>query len=113
MELIIKLLANTISVFVFGYILPGIQVRSFGSSLLIAILLALMNAFVQSVVILFNLPVTIYTIAVSILVSNTFIVLLGDLFMDGIKAKTSGWAVLFSLLLMLVNVLFFYFQFFI
>lgn len=107
MDLIIKLLVNAIAVFAFGYMLRGVHVKSFGTSLLVAILLALVNAFIRPIVLFLTLPFTIITFGLFILVVNTLMVMLVDWILDGFKVESFWWALLFSVLMSLVNLLFF------
>ena len=107
MDLIIKLLVNAIAVFAFGYMLRGVHVKSFGSAILIAIVLALVNAFVRPVVLFLTLPFTIITFGLFILVVNTLMVMLVDWILDGLKIDNFWWALLFSVLMSLLNLLFF------
>lgn len=107
MDLIIKLLVNAIGVFVFGAMLRGVEVKSFGTSIIVAILLALVNAFVRPVVLFLTIPFTIITFGLFILVVNALMVMLVDAMVDGLKVKNFWWALLFSLLMSLLNVIFF------
>ncbi|MBN2730796.1 MAG: phage holin family protein [Balneolaceae bacterium] len=107
MELIIKLLVNAVAVFVFGYMLKGVEVKGFGTAVWVAILLALVNAFVRPVVLFLTIPFTIITFGLFILVVNTLMVMLVDWIVDGLQIKNFWWALLFSVLMSLVNVLFF------
>lgn len=107
MELIIKLLVNAVAVFAFGYMLKGVEVKSFGTAVWVAILLALVNAFVRPIVLFLTIPFTIITFGLFILVVNTLMVMLVDWIVDGLKIKNFWWALLFSVLMSLVNVLFF------
>lgn len=107
MDLIIKLLVNTIGVFAFGAMLRGVEVKSFGTSIIVAILLALVNAFVRPIVLFLTIPFTILTFGLFILVVNALMVMLVDAMVDGLKVKNFWWALLFSLLMSMLNVIFF------
>lgn len=107
MELIIKLLVNAVAVFAFGYMLKGVEVKSFGTALWVAVLLALVNAFIRPIVLFLTIPLTIITFGLFILVVNTLMVMLVDWIVDGLEIKNFWWALLFSVLMSLVNVLFF------
>lgn len=107
MDLIIKLLVNALAVFALGYVLKGVQVRSFGSALLVAIVLALLNAFVRPIIIFLTIPLTILTFGLFLLVINALIVMIVDAIMDGLKVENFWWALIFSVLMSLLNLIFF------
>ena len=107
MDLIIKLLVNALAVFAFGYMLKGVQVKSFGSAIVVAILLALLNAFLRPIIVFLTIPVTILTFGLFLLVINALIVMLVDWILDGLTIKNFWWALLFSVLMSLVNIVFF------
>jgi|AntRauTorckE6833_2_1112554.scaffolds.fasta_scaffold55225_1 putative membrane protein len=107
MDLIIKLLVNALAVFAFGYMLKGVQVKSFGSAIVVAILLALLNAFLRPIIVFLTIPVTILTFGLFLLVINALIVMLVDWILDGLTIKNFWWALLFSVLMSLVNIIFF------
>ncbi len=107
MDLIIKLLVNALAVFALGYMLKGVHVKSFGSALLVAIVLALVNAFVRPIVVFLTIPLTVLTLGLFILVINALMVMLVDWMMDGLKVESFWWALLFSVLMSLINMIFF------
>lgn len=105
--MITKILVNSLGVFVIGYLLTGIQVKNYWTALWAAILLALVNAFVKPIVVFLTLPITILTLGLFLLVINALMLLLIEAFLDGLKIKNFWWAILFSILLSLLNVIFF------
>ena len=107
MDLIIKLLVNAIGVFAFGAILRGVHVKSFGTSLIVAVLLAVINAIVRPIVVVLTLPVTIITLGLFLLVINALMVMLVDWIVDGLEIDSFWWALIFSVLMSLLNVIFF------
>ena len=107
MDLIIKLLVNAIGVFAFGAMLKGVQVKSFGTAIIVAILLALVNAIVRPIVVFLTIPITVITLGLFLLVINALMVMLVDWIVDGLKIDNFWWALLFSVLMSLLNVLFF------
>lgn len=107
MDLIIKLLVNAVAVFAFGALLRGVEVKNFGTALLVAVLLALVNAFVRPIVAFLSLPVIVLTMGLFLLVINALMVMLVDAMVDGLKVKNFWWALLFSVLMSLLNVIFF------
>ena len=55
---------------VVAYLVPGIHVDSFGSALIAALILGLVNAVLRPLLVLLTLPVTLLTLGLFILVIN-------------------------------------------
>jgi putative membrane protein len=93
-EILITLLVNAALILVFSKILPGIQVKSFATAFVVAILLAVLNSFVKPLLVFLTLPVTLITLGLFILVINAFLIwLTGQLIKD---FKVNGfWPALF------------------
>ena len=84
-------------------LVPGIQVRGFGSAFLGALVLGLVNAFVRPLMILLTLPLTILTFGLFLLVVNALMLLLVGALVPGLRVQGFGSALLGSLLLTLLN----------
>lgn len=76
---------------------PGVSVRSFGSALIAALVLGLLNAFVRPVLILLTLPVTLLTLGLFIFVINALMFLLAGSILEGFQVEGFGWALAGSL----------------
>lgn len=105
--MILTLLLNAIGIFIIGYLLKGVQIQSFVTALGVAILLALVNTFVKPILVFLTFPITIITFGLFILVINALMLMMVDALVDGMKIKHFGWALLFSLLLSILNLGFF------
>lgn len=105
--MIAKILVNSFVIFALGYLLKGIKVNNYWTALGTAILLALVNAFVKPIVVFLTLPITFLTLGLFLLVINALMLLLVAALLDGLEIKNFWWAVLFSVLLSLLNVVFF------
>lgn len=103
MKLIIRLLVTAIIVVLLAYILPGVGVDSFLSAVIVAAVLALLNLIVKPILVLFTLPVTILTLGLFLLVINALIILLCDYLIGGFSVDGFWYALLFSVLLSIVQ----------
>ena len=103
MRFIITILLTAALVLGVAYLLPGVTVASFGTAILVALLLGLINAFVRPIVSLLALPLTIMTLGLFQLVVNGAMVLLVDYFLPGFTVANIWWGILFVLLLALFN----------
>lgn len=101
MKTIVKLLLSAITVVILAKIIPGVSVASYGTAIVVAIVLALLRLIVKPLLILFTLPLTILTFGLFILVINALIILMADYFVPGFSVTSIWSALFFSLLLAL------------
>jgi len=106
MKFIIKILLTAISVVILAKILPGVGVESYGTAIIVAIVLALLNFIVKPILVILTLPVTIITLGLFLLIINACIILLADYFIGGFSVVNIWWALLFSLLLSILQSIF-------
>ncbi|WP_411030182.1 phage holin family protein [Spongiimicrobium sp. 3-5] len=99
MKLILRILLSALAVVILAKILPGVGVDSYGTAIIVAIVLSLLNFLVKPVLVILTLPVTIITFGLFLLIINAIIILLADHFIAGFSVGSIWWAVLFSLLL--------------
>lgn len=103
MGIIVRLLISALAVFAGAYILPGVHVRNFTTAIIVAIILALLNAFLKPVLVILTIPVTIVTLGLFLLVINAVIILLCAKLVDGFRVDGFWYAMLFSVVLSLIN----------
>ena len=102
------LLINSLAILITAYLLKGVEVNGFLNAMLAAILLGLVNSFIRPVFLFLTLPLTILTLGLFVLVINALMVMLVAAILPGIKVKNFWWALLFSIILSLVNSLLFW-----
>lgn len=103
MRLIFQLLLTAVVVLVLAEVLPGVGVDTFTTSIIVAVVLALLNALVKPILVFLTLPATIVTFGLFLLVINAVIILLVDWLIPGFAVDGFWWALLFSLLLTLAQ----------
>lgn len=86
-----------------AYLLPGIMVDDWITGVIIAALLALLNITVKPVLIFLTIPITVLTLGLFLLVINALLVMLAASMIQGFAVDNFWWALLFSLVLSLVN----------
>ncbi len=109
MNLIIRTLLSALAVLLLANILPGISVSDFVTAIIVAVVISLLNLIVRPILILLTLPVTILTLGLFLLIINALILLLADRMIDGFEVSGLLWALLFSLLLSVVQAVLFSF----
>lgn len=105
MNWIVKLLLSAVSVIIASYILKGVHVDGFLTALVIALVISLLNLIVRPILIILTIPITILTFGLFLLVINALIVLLAGSLISGFDVDGLLWAILFSLIVTLVNYL--------
>ena len=103
---LIRFLLSGLAVLLTAYLLPGVDVEHYGYALLVALGLSVANMIVKPILIVFTIPITIFTLGLFLLVINAVIILLVDYFIPGFNVDGFWWALAFSLILSVINSLF-------
>lgn len=103
LNFIIDLLISATSIGLTAWLLPGVSVKSIGTSVLVALVLGLLNAFVKPLLTLISLPVTILTLGLFMFVINAVIILLASKLLSGFQVEGFWWALLFSIIVTMVS----------
>jgi putative membrane protein len=106
MNWLIRLLLNGLAVVLAAYLLPGVSVDGYGTALIVALVLAIVNLLVKPILILLTIPITILTLGLFLLVINATIILFVDNLVDGFVVDGFWWALIFSLILSVFNSVF-------
>ncbi len=99
MKLILRILLSALAVVILSKILPGVDVDTYTTAIIVAIVLSLLNFIVKPILVILTLPVTILTLGLFLLIINAIIILLADNLITGFSVANLWWALLFSLLL--------------
>lgn len=102
MGLILQILISSVAVYFTAWLLPGISVKSFGSAIIVAIVLGLLNALLRPVLQILSFPITVLTLGLFLLVINTVIILLAGWFVRSFHVENFWWALLFSIIMSIV-----------
>lgn len=108
MNYLIRLFLNAIAVLITSWMLaPEVYIENFGYAIVLAALLSVLNVSLKPLLILFTLPATILSFGLFLLVINTVIILVADwLLNDAFETNSFWWALLFSLVLSVLNSIF-------
>jgi len=98
-------LLSAIVIGVAAFLVPGVEVTVLGA-LLAAVVLALLSVFIKPLLELLTLPVNVVTLGLFSFVINASLVLLAALIVPGFAVGNFWWALLFSVVLSLLNVIF-------
>ncbi|HEU4719583.1 MAG TPA: phage holin family protein [Bacteroidia bacterium] len=108
MKFIVKILISTLAVLATSAILPEsmVHVANVKTALLVAVVLAFLNAVVKPALIIMTISVTVFTLGFFLLVINVIIIKLADYFIDGFAVHGFWSALIFSFVLTIVNSVF-------
>ena len=102
MRLLVVWLINAVSLFVLPYLMQSIQIRGFGTALIAALVLGLINTLIRPILVVLTLPVTLLTLGLFILVINALLFWLASTFIGGFHVggfwSAMGGAILYSLI---------------
>jgi len=103
MKFIMRIIVTSIVAFGLSYLLSGVKIDNFWVAIILAAVLAVLNAFVKPIIIVLTLPLTLVTLGLFLFIINAAMILIADRFIDGFKVDGFWWALLFSLLLSVVT----------
>ncbi|MGG4579159.1 MULTISPECIES: phage holin family protein [Alcaligenes] len=103
MTLLLVWILNAVALLVVAYILPGITVASFGSALIAALVLGLLNTLVKPLLIVLTLPITIVTLGLFLLVLNALVFWFAGSILKGFQVEGFWWALIGAIVYSLVS----------
>ena len=103
MNMIIGWALNAVSLLVLAWLIPAIEIAGFGTALLVALVLGLLNAVIRPVLILLTLPVTLLTLGLFTLVINGFLFWFAAEILENFAVRSFGWAVLGAIVYSLIS----------
>jgi putative membrane protein len=103
MTLILVWILNAVALLVVAYLLPGISVASFGSALIAALVLGLLNMLVKPVLIFLTLPITIVTLGLFLIVLNALLFWFAGSVLKGFQVNGFWWAVIGAILYSIIS----------
>lgn len=103
MHILLNWIISAIAVGVAAYILPGVRIAGAVAALVLVVVLGLINAVLKPLLVVLTLPVNILTLGLFTFVINALLVLLASAIVPGVAVDGFWWALLFSIILSLVN----------
>jgi putative membrane protein len=106
MNIILNILVSALAVLVTGRLLSGVTVSSFGTAVVVAIVLGIVNGVLGPVLVVLTLPLNVVTLGLFSFVIIAGLVMLTDALIPGFKVASFWWALAFAFVLALVNSIF-------
>jgi putative membrane protein len=104
--LLLHWLVSACAIMLTSYVLPRATV-TFVGALIASIILGLANIFIKPILLFFTLPINILTLGFFTIVINGLIILLVSALTPGFKVGGLGMAILFAIVLTIINMIFF------
>jgi putative membrane protein len=101
--LLLRWLILTVAILVAAYLFPGIQVSGFGTALVAALVLGILNAFFRPILIILTLPINILTLGLFTFVINALLLMMTSGVIGGLVVAGFGSALLGSLIISVVS----------
>lgn len=101
--LIVNWFLSALSLVIVSRIIPGFEIKGFGTALIAVIVIGLVNATIGFVLKILTFPITILTFGLFLLVINAFMLKFAALFVSGFVIRGFIPALLGALVLALVN----------
>ena len=103
-KLLSKWALSACALLLVAYLYSGVEVRSFGSALLAAFVIGLLNAFVRPLLVVLTLPVTVLTLGLFLFVINAIVFWLAAQLLQGFQVRDFVAALLGSLMYTAIGV---------
>ncbi len=103
MMLFLRWILFALAILLVGWLIPGIEISSFVSALIVCLIMALINIFIRPLVTLITLPINLLTLGLFGLIINAGLFLLAGYFAPGVSIDGFWSALLGSLVLSLLG----------
>ena len=103
---LVKILLGGISVLIAEFLLPGVHIDNWMTGFILAAVIILINLTLKPLLIILTFPITLITFGLFLLVINALMILLADRVIDGFRVDGFWWAILFAVVLSIINSIF-------
>jgi len=102
-RLLLAWLINALALLALPYVVPSVQVSGFGTALVAALLLGLVNTLIRPLLVLLTLPATVLTLGLFIFVINGLLFWMVASFVEGFQVAGFWSAVLGAIVYALIS----------
>lgn len=106
MNFLARLVISSLAVILASRLLPGVHLDGYIEAVIVAAVLSLLNILLKPLLIILTIPFTIVTFGLFLLVINAVIIMIADTLIDSFHVEGFWWALLFSLILSLIQTVF-------
>jgi putative membrane protein len=105
LSLLARWIVNAAALLLVAYLYPGVHLAGFGSALLAALVLGLVNALIRPLLVILTLPVTLLTLGLFLFVINALLFWLVAETVPGFGVSGFGAALLGSILYSVITLI--------
>jgi putative membrane protein len=98
MKTFVRWLLLAAALLLVAHLYPGVTVKSFGSAMIAALVLGLLNALLRPLLVLLTLPVTVLTLGLFLFIINALMFYFAASMLDGLSVASFGAALIGSLI---------------
>ncbi|KAF2511905.1 phage holin family protein [Flavobacterium foetidum] len=103
MKILLRLLVTAALVLLLSILLTGVHVASFGTAVIVAVVLGLLNLFIKPILVVLTLPVTVITLGLFLLVINAIMIIFCTKIVGGFAVDSFLTALIFSVILSILQ----------
>lgn len=105
LKILLRWLLLACALLLVAHLYPGVQVKNFGSAMLAALVLGLLNSLLRPILVLLTLPVTLLTLGLFLFVINALMFWAAASVLDGFKVNGFVAALIGSLIYSLMSII--------
>jgi putative membrane protein len=98
MKIVVRWALLAFALMLVAYLYPGVTVTGFGSALVAALILGLLNALIRPLLVVLTLPITVVTLGLFLLVINAFVFWIAARLLSGFDVASFGSAMIGSVI---------------
>jgi putative membrane protein len=106
MRFLAQLIVSALAVIITSLILPGVHMDSAITGILVAAVLAVLNAIIKPILVILTIPITIVTLGLFLLIINAGMILLASKIVPGFNVEGFWTAFFFSIILSIITSVF-------
>ena len=106
MKFLTQLIISALAVIITSKILPGVKIDSALTGVIVAAVLAVLNAIIKPILIILTIPITVVTLGLFLLVINAGLIMMASELVNGFSVSGFWTALFFSIILSLVTSVF-------
>ena len=103
MRLLLGWLINAAAIFLLPYLLAAVNIKDFGTAMVVALIIGLLNTFIRPVLLLLTLPVNVLTLGLFTLVLNGLMFWVTSRLVDNFTITGFWWAVLAAVIYSVIS----------
>jgi putative membrane protein len=103
MSILVTWIANSLAIYVVGYLMGGVDVASLRDAFLAGAVLSMINAIVKPVIVILTLPITVLTLGLFYFVVTAFCLWLASKFVQGFMLQGFFTTIIAALLISLFS----------